>query len=194
MSRYVAATANAHKLIEMRAVLEPLGVTLDARPEEIPDVDEVAETLEGNAQAKALAVAQLSGRPAIADDTGLFVAALGGRPGVRSARYAGEGASDEDNVRLLLAELTDVPEGSRDAYFRTVIAVAAPEGRTTVVDGVLAGAIGFVARGTFGFGYDPVFVLPSPDGRTLAELPLLEKSRISHRARALRALAVLLGG
>ncbi len=194
MSRYVAATANAHKLIEMRAVLEPLGVTLDARPDEIPEVVEVAETLEGNAEAKALAVARLSGRPAVADDTGLFVAALGGRPGVRSARYAGEDASDEQNVQLLLRELTEVPEGSRGAYFRTVIAVAEPNGRSATVDGVLEGAIGFVARGAFGFGYDPVFVLPAPDGRTLAELPLVEKSRISHRARALRALAVLLGG
>ncbi len=188
MTTYVAATANAHKLEEMRAVLTPLGVTIDPRPAGLPEVDEDADTLEENASHKALTIARRAGRPAIADDTGLFVAALGGRPGVRSARYAGESASDADNVAKLLVELRGVASGNRGAYFRTVIAVAQPTGEVLLVDGVLDGAIALAPRGVGGFGYDPVFLLPAPDGRTLGELSPEEKNALSHRGRALRAL------
>jgi XTP/dITP diphosphohydrolase len=176
----------------MRAVLEPLGVQLEARAPEVADVDETEETLEGNALLKARALTNATSLAAIADDTGLFVDALGGRPGVFSARYAGERASYEDNVIKLLAELVDVPQ-PRTAQFRTVIAVTYPDGQWFCVEGLLSGTITASPRGEGGFGYDPVFALSDGSTRTLAELSADEKNAVSHRARALHALVEKLG-
>ncbi|MGD0853449.1 MAG: RdgB/HAM1 family non-canonical purine NTP pyrophosphatase [Acidimicrobiales bacterium] len=185
MTTFVLATANRHKVDEMRAVLTPLGVTLLDRPEDVAEVDETGETLEENALLKARALVEATGDAAIADDTGLFVDALDGRPGVRSARYAGDAASDDENVTKLLDELRDVDQ--RRARFVTVIAVAYPDGTEFNVEGELSGVIALARAGDQGFGYDPVFV-PDGDGRTLAELTMSEKNERSHRARALRAL------
>ncbi len=192
MSRLVLATANPHKAAEMRAVLSGLGFEIEPRPEGLGEVDEVEETLEGNAVLKARAVAAAAGATAVADDTGLFVDALGGRPGVYSARYAGPGASDAQNVARVLAELEGVASASRGAHFRTVVAIAEPDGGARWVDGVLEGRIAPAPRGENGFGYDVVFIPSDLGGETLAELSAEEKNAISHRGRALRALAELL--
>ena len=191
MTTFVLATANAHKAHEMQAVLADLDVTLLPRPLDVPDVDETEDTLEGNAELKARALVDATGYPALADDTGLFVAALEGRPGVRSARYAGEEASYDDNVRKLLEELHDVPLERRGAEFRTVIVAAYPDRGSLMVVGTLKGSITRSPRGSRGFGYDPVFV-PEDETRTLAEMSPEEKNALSHRGHALRALAYAL--
>jgi XTP/dITP diphosphohydrolase len=187
VTTFVLATANPHKTEEMRAVLGPLGVELLDRPLDVPDVDETGDTLEENALLKARALVRATGRAAIADDTGLFVDALDGRPGVRSARFAGEAASYDDNVTKLLAELENVPE-PRTARFVTVIAVAYPDATDFCVEGELTGVITRARAGDQGFGYDPVFMPDDGDGRTLAQLTPREKNDLSHRGRALRAL------
>lgn len=189
MTTFVLATANPHKAQEMRDILTALGFEVLARPEDAPDVDETSETLEGNALLKAQVLASATGEPALADDTGLFVDALDGRPGVYSARYAGRSASDADNVEKLLAELDGVPDTMRVARFRSVIAVAYPDGGSFTVEGLLEGSIAKSPRGSEGFGYDPVFVPAGASGRTLAELTAEQKNELSHRGRALRALA-----
>jgi XTP/dITP diphosphohydrolase len=189
VTTFVLATANPHKAQEMRDILTALGFDVLARPEDAPDVDETSETLEGNALLKAQALASATGGPALADDTGLFVDALDGRPGVYSARYAGRSASDADNVEKLLAELDGVPDTMRVARFRSVIAVAYPDGGYFTVEGLLEGSIAKSPRGSEGFGYDPVFVPAGASGRTLAELTAEQKNELSHRGRALRALA-----
>ncbi len=189
MATFVLATANAHKAEEMREVLAPLGVELRARPSDVPDVDETESTLEGNALLKAQALCRATGEAAIADDTGLFIDALDGRPGVWSARYAGEHASYADNVEKALRELASVPDDHRSARFRSVIAVAFPNGSSWWVEGTLAGTMARTPRGEHGFGYDPIFVPDDGDGRTLAEFSAQEKNAISHRGRALRAFA-----
>jgi XTP/dITP diphosphohydrolase len=183
----VLATANPHKTEEIRQVLSAYDVELIPRPIEVPDVEENADTLEGNALLKASAVAVATGSPAIADDTGLFVDALGGAPGVISARYAGEHASYDDNVRKLLVELEGVKGEDRSARFRTVIALANPDGTFWFVDGVLEGTILPGRAGKHGFGYDPIFAPLGANGRSLAELTPEEKNAISHRGNALRA-------
>lgn len=155
-----------------------------------PEIDEPYETLEANALHKAQAVSMLTGLAAIADDTGLEVEALGGRPGVRTARFAGPGATYDDNVTKLLAELDG--EAQRAARFRTVVALVRPDGPPVTAEGVLEGRIALERRGSFGFGYDPVFEIPDVGNRTLAEIPEAEKNRISHRARALQRLAEVL--
>lgn len=188
MATFVLATANPHKAEEMRAVLSSLDIAVVERPAHVADVEETEETLEGNALLKARALTEATGLPAVADDTGLFVDALGGRPGVRSARYAGEEATYEQNVEKLLAELLNVPGDERGASFRTVVAVAYPNGDSLVVEGELRGTIALEARGERGFGYDPVFVVDG-DGRTLAEMSSEEKNKGSHRANALHVLA-----
>ncbi|MHB8334923.1 MAG: RdgB/HAM1 family non-canonical purine NTP pyrophosphatase [Acidimicrobiales bacterium] len=189
---FVLATANAHKADEMRSVLAEVGIDVIARPASVPDVAETSDTLEGNALLKAHAICVASGQPAIADDTGLFVEALDGEPGVHSARYAGPSAIDADNVRKLLSELSEVDRAYRGARFRTVIAVAYPDGSALTVEGSLDGWIVDQPRGERGFGYDPVFASAELGGRTLAEVTADEKNAVSHRARALAALAVRL--
>jgi len=189
---FVLATANAHKANEMRAVLAEVGIDVVARPASVPDIAETSDTLEGNALLKAHAICAAIGQPAIADDTGLFVEALGGAPGVHSARYAGPSAIDADNVRKLLSELSEVDRAVRVAQFRTVIAVAYPDGSALSVEGSLDGWIVDEPRGERGFGYDPVFASAELGGRTLAEVTADEKNAVSHRARALAALAARL--
>lgn len=154
-----------------------------------PDVEETESTLEANALLKARAVAAHTGLVSLADDTGLEVAALDGAPGVMTARFAGPGATYADNVARLLADMTGVVD--RAAVFRSVIAVVSPGGGEWLAEGVLEGIITGSTRGEAGFGYDPVFEVA---GVTLAEMGSVEKNRISHRARALRAMATLLAG
>ncbi len=187
--RLLVATRNAGKLREVRARVRGLEVvSLDEVPPQ-PEVEETEDTLEGNARLKALAAARGTGLWTVADDSGLFVDALGGAPGVRSARYAP--GTDADRVQALLRAMERVPDGERGAAFHCVLALASPAGEVRLARGECRGEILRVTRGTNGFGYDPVFLLPEL-GRTMAELTLEEKGRISHRARALEALAPLL--
>ncbi|MBU6329976.1 MAG: RdgB/HAM1 family non-canonical purine NTP pyrophosphatase [Acidobacteria bacterium] len=193
--RLVCASANPDKVAEMAAILADCGVDLLPRPDSVGDVVEDADTLEGNARLKAMAIAEATGLAAVADDTGLEVDALDGAPGVRSARYAGDHATYEENVERLLAELAErgaITVDRRTARFRTVVLVRWPDGREVVVDGVCEGTITESPRGDGGFGYDPVFAPSEADGRTFAEMTAAEKHTISHRGRALRALAVAL--
>ena len=187
--RVVLASANPDKAAEIIEIVSPLGLEVAPRPPDLADVAETADTLEGNARLKALAVAVASSAPALADDTGLEVDALDGAPGVRTARYAGEHARYQDNVEKLLAALRDVPPTHRAARFRTVAMVCWPDGREVLAEGVVAGRIAGAARGDRGFGYDPVFIPDEGDGRTFAEMSDSEKHALSHRGRALRALA-----
>ncbi len=197
--RLVLATANAHKADEIEAIVATEGggwIELLSRPSDVPDVEETGSTFEANARLKARALVAATGVPALADDSGLEVDALAGAPGVRSARYAGAGASDADNVALLLAELRErgalLPE-QRRARFRAVVLVAFPDGGEVVGEGAVEGAIVMAPHGAGGFGYDPVFAPDGAGGRTFAELDPQDKHRCSHRGRALRALVVGLG-
>lgn len=187
--RAVVASKNADKIVEVEAVLTELGIVVEiVRDLEWPDVEETEDSLHGNALLKARAVATATGVAALSDDTGLEVAALDGAPGVESARYAGPAATYSENVAKLLDALGDSDD--RSARFRTVIAVVDPvSGREWTAEGTIEGDIAHTPRGSYGFGYDPVFVV---GGRTLGEMTGAEKSAISHRARALRALAGLL--
>jgi XTP/dITP diphosphohydrolase len=183
--KLVLATANPDKAREIADALS--GFDLVPRPDDVPDVDETADTLEGNARLKAEAICRATGEAAVADDTGLEVAALNGRPGVYSSRFAGPGATYADNVAKLLVELDGVD--NRRARFRTVALARFPDGTEVLADGTVDGHIAIKARGDEGFGYDPVFVPDEGDGRTFAEMTLSEKQAISHRGRAVRALA-----
>ncbi|MCS6296725.1 MAG: RdgB/HAM1 family non-canonical purine NTP pyrophosphatase [Nitrospira sp.] len=189
----VLATRNQHKKQELVALLSGSGITirtLDDFPE-APEVVEDGDTCEANALKKAVEIAGYTGLPAVADDTGLEVDALGGRPGAFAARYAGENASYEDNCRKLLHELRGVPPAQRGARFVTVAAIAFPGGKTMSAKGVLDGVIAESVVGSNGFGYDPVFVLPEYN-QTLGQLPPDVKNRISHRARAFAQAKTLL--
>ena len=189
----VLATRNQHKQQELVALLRDLSVvikTLDDFPD-APDVIEDGNTCEANAMKKAMEISRSTGLPAVADDTGLEVDALGGRPGAFAARYAGEHATYEDNCRKLLQELYGVPPSRRGARFVTVAGIAFPSGESRSVSGVLEGVIAEQPAGTHGFGYDPVFLVPEYH-QTLAQLSPDEKNRISHRARAFRQAKLLL--
>jgi len=181
----VLATHNRHKAAELIALLGGLGITIRTLDEfpDAPDVVEDGDSCEANAVKKARAIAEYTGLPAVADDTGLEVDALGGRPGIYAARYAGEGATYEDNCRKLLRELTGVPCEQRTARFYTVAALALPSDGIRVARGTLEGVIAEEARGSSGFGYDPVFLIPEL-GMTLAQLSADKKNRVSHRAKA----------
>lgn len=192
MSVFVLATTNGHKIEEMRSVLSDYDVELLPRPDRLPDVDETEDTLEGNALLKARTLSKATGEAAIADDTGLFIDALSGRPGVHSARYAGEGVSFDENVKKVLYKLEGVDSVNRSAHFRTVIAVAFPNGESWWVEGVLEGTILDGPRGEGGFGYDPIFAPADEGGRSLAELTAEEKNARSHRGNALRAFVAAL--
>ncbi len=194
----VAASANPDKVAEIAAILGS-DVVLAPRPSEVGEVIEDADTLEGNARLKAVAIADATDRPALADDTGLEVDALGGEPGVYSARYAGEDATYADNVAKLLRELERVgarTPTARTARFRTVALVRWPDGREVMAEGTVEGTIALERRGAGGFGYDPVFVPDTDDGepgpRTFAEMSALDKHAVSHRGRAIRALVARL--
>lgn len=184
----VIASRNRHKVEQLRVLLPD--VELLSLDEVAPDLelDEPHDTFRDNALAKARAVVAETGMPAIADDSGLEVDALDGAPGVYSARYAGEGATDDDNNRKLVAALTDVPEEERTARYRCVAVLVMPDGTELVGGGTSGGRVILEGRGTMGFGYDP-HVIPDGETRTMGEIPLEEKLRFSHRGRAFRALA-----
>ena len=191
MIELVCASANPDKVVEMAEVLSGAAVLLP-RPAGLGEVAEDADDLKGNAMLKAVAVCEFAGAAALADDTGLEVDALGGAPGVRSARYAGPDASYAENLARLLAELRDVPPSQRTARFRTVAVVQYPDGTGLAAEGLVEGAITTEPRGEGGFGYDPVFAPAEGDGRTFSEMGPAAKHAISHRGRALRALLELL--
>jgi XTP/dITP diphosphohydrolase len=199
--RLVLATANPHKLTELTRILEADSVA--AAPAGLsefpgaPDVAETGATFAENALLKARAVARYTGLPAVADDSGLCVDALGGMPGVLSARWSGGHGDDEANLRLVLAQIADVPDERRGAHFACAAALVLPSGEEHVSEGTVHGTLIRHPRGTGGFGYDPIFVPDRAElgeaaglaGLTTAEMPPEAKDAISHRGRALRALA-----
>jgi XTP/dITP diphosphohydrolase len=192
--RIVLATRNAHKVAELQAILDDVIAGLDLEivgVGEFPDVEDVVETgvtFAENATLKAVAVAQATGLPALADDSGLAVEVLGGSPGVFSARWAGTHGQDRANLDLLLAQLSDVPDEHRSAAFVCAAALAMPGGAVVVREGRMPGTLAREPRGSNGFGYDPILVVDG-DSRTAAELSTQDKNAISHRGKAFRALA-----
>ena len=185
MLKLLLATNNLGKVKEYHALLQQLPVEL-VTPQDINIIIDVAETgttYAENARLKALALAKISRLVSLADDSGLEVDALNYEPGIRSSRYAGDGASDQDRVKYLLRKLESVPLDKRTAHFICVIAIATPEGKVETCTGECTGLITFEPRGNRGFGYDPVFLLPE-FGKTMAELPLSLKNVISHRYKA----------
>lgn len=192
--RIVLASANPKKVAELASILAEMdvrtasgeAVELVPRPHHVADVVEDAPDFVGNARLKASVLADATGEVALADDSGLVVDALGGAPGVRSARYAGENASDADNIDRLLAEMDGAAD--RSARFVCVLVLRSPDGQELVVDGTVEGRIATVRQGDLGFGYDPVFLPDDGDGRTFAQIDATAKAAISHRGRAVRAL------
>jgi XTP/dITP diphosphohydrolase len=195
MQDLLIATTNPGKLVEIRAALRDIPFRLLSLRDftGAPPVIEDGVTFLDNARKKARELASWSGKLTLADDSGLVVDALEGRPGVHSARYAGENATDEDNRQKLLKEMTGVSEEKRGAAFICVLVVAHPDGREIVTEGRVVGRIALSPKGTGGFGYDPLFLIPSL-GKTTAELPLEEKNRISHRGQALDAMREKMNG
>ena len=191
MTRLILATRNAGKITELRAILADAGlnhelVGAEAYPD-VPDVRETGVTFAENALLKAHALAQATGLPAVADDSGLCVDVLNGAPGIFSARWAGKHGDDRANLELLLAQLGDIADEHRGAHFACAAALALPDGRERVVEGQLQGVLRHAPVGTNGFGYDPI-LQPEGDSRTCAELSPEEKNAISHRGKAFRAL------
>ena len=190
MLRVVCASANPHKVAEIYGLVGGV-IDLEPRPKDLSDVAETETTLIGNARLKAIAVGRVTNQPALADDTGLEVDALNGQPGVFTARFAGPGATDEQNRRKLLDALDQ--NSNRSARFRTVILLLWPDGKEIICEGVCEGSIAPEQRGDRGFGYDSVFVPAAGDGRTFAQMSVEEKHQYSHRAIAFRLLAKRLG-
>jgi XTP/dITP diphosphohydrolase len=187
LEQFVCASANPDKVAEIAALLDGL-VDLLPRPHEVPDVVEDADTLLGNARLKAAALCTATGLPAISDDTGLEVDALGGEPGVYTARFAGEGCSYADNRAKMLHLLAGVAMRDRSARFRTVAMVVWPDGSELAVEGVCEGTIAERETGDRGFGYDPIFMPADGAGRTFSQMSDAEKNAVSHRGLAFRAL------
>ena len=187
---FVIASHNQKKIREIAAILGTLGISLEPLPGGAPEPEETGPTFEENALIKARAACALTGKPAIADDSGLAVDALGGAPGIYSARYC-EG-SDLDRNAFLLRSMEGIPDGRRQAWFVSAVACAFPNGDALTVRGECGGEILREAHGAGGFGYDPLFWYP-PAGCTFAELPAEEKNRVSHRARALQKMKQALG-
>jgi XTP/dITP diphosphohydrolase len=177
----VLASKNPGKIREFQALLSGTGIGVIGLPEDYPDVEETGTTFEANALMKARAACAATGLPALGEDSGLAVDALGGEPGVHSARWVP--GSDSDRLFALLRRMEGVPDGQRAGRYVSVIAIVTPWGREELFRGELEGAIGRAPRGDGGFGYDPVFVLPG--GRTTAEISMAEKNAISHRGKAL---------
>jgi XTP/dITP diphosphohydrolase len=188
----VLASRNTGKLVELRRILGP-GFELRALPDDAPEVDETGATFEENALLKARSAAAATGLAAVADDSGLAVDALNGMPGVLSARWSGAHGDDEANLRLVLGQVSGVPDERLGAAFVCAAAVATPDGAEQVVRGEVRGRLVRERRGEHGFGYDPIFV-PDGESRTTAEMEPAEKDAISHRGRAFRALADVLPG
>ncbi len=189
MLQFVCASANPDKVAEIQELLAGV-VDLLPRPADVPDVVEDADTLVGNARLKAAAIVAATGLPAVADDTGLFVDALDDRPGVFTARYAGEGCSYADNRAKMIEELSGVEQ--RGARFMTVAMVVWPDGTEVAVEGVCPGQIAQSERGDVGFGYDAIFAPDEADGLTFGEMSSTAKHAISHRGRAFSALLTAL--
>ena len=190
--RLVCASANPDKVREIEEILADCGVALEPRPSQLPDVIEDADSLEGNARLKAAAIADATGAAALADDTGLEIDALGGAPGVWSARYAGEPSDSTANIAKVLENLEAVgaeTEQQRRARFRTVVLIRWADGSESIATGTVEGHIALAPKGSEGFGYDPIFVPDEGSGRSFAQMTSTEKHAISHRGRALRALA-----
>lgn len=190
--RLVCASANPDKVREIEEILADCGVVLEPRPSQLPDVIEDADSLEGNARLKAAAIADATGAAALADDTGLEIDALGGAPGVWSARYAGEPSDSTANMAKVLEDLEAVgaeTEQQRRARFRTVVLIRWADGSESIATGTVEGHIALAPKGSEGFGYDPIFVPDEGSGRSFAQMTSTEKHAISHRGRALRALA-----
>jgi len=185
----IVATRNKGKLREFRDALRGLNLRICGLSDlpEAPEVEEDGESFTENALKKARFYATHSGKLTLADDSGLEVDSLRGRPGVYSARYAGERASSQENNQKLLRELQGIPISKRGARFKCVVAIKSPGGKEAIVEGSCRGRIGFKEKGRKGFGYDPLFVLPE-GGKTMAELSLEEKNRVSHRGKALRKI------
>ena len=188
-ARLVLATRNTHKLQELAEILaaEGLDVALGPLPESAPEVVEDGLTFADNAAKKARSAAAVTGLAAVADDSGLCVDALGGMPGIFSARWAGRGKDDSANLQLVLDQVADVPDAQLGAHFTCVAALALPTGEERIVEGRVDGRLVREPRGTGGFGYDPIF-LPAGHDRTTAQMSADEKHAISHRGRAMRAL------
>lgn len=184
----VVATRNQKKLKELQELLAdmPVEVRLISEFPDAPDVEETGITFAENAELKAVSAAQATGHVALADDSGLEIDALGGKPGVMSNRFAGPGASDSDKYMLVLNLMQGIPDEHRSARFRAAVAIATPEGEVVVVEGKCEGMIAHEPSGEGGFGYDPIFYIPEL-GKTMAQLGSDEKNRISHRGHALRA-------
>ncbi len=189
--KLVIASANPDKVAEITIVLEGLAVLIP-RPEGMPDVIEDGDDLEDNARLKAVAVCEFAGKPSVADDTGLEIDALDGAPGVHSARFAGDGATYQQNVEKVLTDLDGVQMGQRTARFKTVAIVRYPDGRELIASGTVEGYIAQNPSGEEGFGYDPIFVPVEGDGSTFAQMGE-EKHRFSHRGRAFRNVGYILG-
>jgi len=187
----VSASANPHKVSEIAAILDGL-VVLVPRPADVPDVVEDAGTLEGNARLKAAAICAATGDSAVSDDTGLFVDALDGEPGVETAYYAGPHATYAENRAKMLAAMAGVVD--RRCRFRTVVMVVRPDGSELSVEGVCEGTIATEERGERGFGFDPLFIPLDGDGRTFSQMSEAEKNTMSHRGRAFTALVAALRG
>lgn len=188
--KIILSSGNKHKIVEIKDILKDLPFEVISKNDlgyEDFDVDEDGTTLEENAFKKAIELHKLTNGIVIADDTGLFVDALDGEPGVYSARYAGEPTSDKNNRELLLKKLQNVPYENRTAYFKTVIAIIYEDGSKASAEGKVNGIIGFEEKGQNGFGYDSLFIVENT-GKTFAEMTEDEKNKISHRARALQNL------
>ena len=190
--RIVLATRNAHKVAELQRILGEAGLDVELLGSDafadLPDIPETGSTFAANALIKARAVAQHTGLPAVADDSGLSVDALNGMPGILSARWSGQHGDDAANLQLVLGQIRDVPQARRGAAFHCAAAIATPAGEERVVEGTLEGWLTDAPRGTNGFGYDPIFV-PHGHSRTTAEMSPEEKDAISHRGKAFRRLA-----
>jgi XTP/dITP diphosphohydrolase len=186
--RLAIASRNPGKIREILAICADWPVEWLTADDRWPEVDETGATYLENASLKARAVSRALDVPAVADDSGIEVDALGGAPGPRSARYAGEGATDEANLRALIRAISGIPASGRTARYRCVAIVAWPDGRQVSAEGSCEGLLAAKPRGVGGFGYDPIFV-PAGWDRTMAELAPEEKDRISHRGRAFRAVA-----
>jgi len=193
MLKLLLATANPGKVREYRRLLRDLPFKLVTLAEEGINtvVAEQGASFEENARLKATAYAHLSQLTSLADDSGLEIDALGGKPGVHSARFAGEKSTDETKIENLLARLKDVPKEKRTARFKCVIAIASPTGKVALCSGECHGLIALESRGEDGFGYDPIFYIPELD-KTMAELPLEIKNQISHRGKAVQKARRLL--
>lgn len=191
--KFIIATHNNKKFNELSRIIKPLGIDAVTDAElniRLAEIDETGSTFEENAALKAESACRQTGLPAIADDSGLMVDALGGEPGIHSARYAGENATDSDRNLKLLAEMSHIPEESRTAKFVSAICCVFPDGDMITARGECLGRIGYEPIGKSGFGYDPLFIVPG--GLSYAQLTTEQKDAISHRGKALRLFAIKL--